>query len=47
MKGYLARKPETREDLERARGWGDAQAIRVVAEVRVSKKEYDKFQISL
>ena len=22
MKGYFARKPETMEDLERARGWG-------------------------
>ncbi len=47
MKGYFARKPETMEDLERARGWGDAQEIQVVAEVTLSKKEYDKFQENL
>ena len=38
MRGYFARKPETMEDLERARGWGEAQEIRVVAEVTLSKK---------
>lgn len=47
MKGYFARKPETMEDLERAKGWGEAQEIRVVAEVTLAKKEYDRFREDL
>lgn len=47
MKGYFARKPVNTEDLERAKGWGQAQEIQVVAEVTLSKNEYNLFRENL
>ena len=47
MKGYFARKPVNTEDLERAKGWGQAQEIQVVTEVTLSKNEYNHFRETL
>lgn len=47
MKGYFARKPINMEDLEKAKEWGSAVPIRVVAEVTLGKAEYSHFKENL
>ena len=47
MRGYFARKPMNTEDLEQAKKRNEAQEIQVIAEVILSKKDYDSFKENL
>ena len=47
MRGYFARKPMNTEDLEQAKKRSEAQEIQMVAEVILSKKDYDSFKENL
>ena len=47
MRGYFARKPMNTEDLEQAKNRNEAQETQVIAEVILSKKDYDSFKENL
>ena len=43
MKGYFARKPITLEDLKNAKRHGEEAEIQVIAEVTLTKAEFENF----
>ena len=47
MKGYFARKPITLEDLKNAKRHGDEAEIQVIAEVTLTKAEFENFAENL
>ena len=47
MKGYFARKPITIEDLKSAKRHGEEAEIQVIAEVTLTKNEFDTFAENL
>ena len=47
MKGYFARKPITLEDLKNAKRHGEEAEIQVIAEVTLTKAEFENFAENL